>query len=154
AAVNLALGLGGQSRRTTGEWELALQLAFNLLQASGLLFLAGGVLNPLSVMLIAPVSLAAATLKPRYAVILGVLAATCAFVLALRGSPLPWPEGMHPKLSPLYYRLLVAGGITVGITLIGGYSWRAAADAARMELALGLTQTVLAREQRLSALGG
>jgi two-component system sensor histidine kinase RegB len=38
--------------------------------------------------------------------------------------------------------------------MAGGYAWWTAAESARMELALNLTQTVLAREQRLSALGG
>jgi two-component system sensor histidine kinase RegB len=42
----------------------------------------------------------------------------------------------------------------VGIVFTSGYAWQAAAEASRMELALAATQRVLAREQRLSALGG
>jgi two-component system sensor histidine kinase RegB len=152
-AFNLALSVGGQARRTAREWELALQLAFDVIQGSALMFLAGGVANPFSVVLIAPVSLAAATLKPRYAVILGLLVAAAVVVLTFWGQPLPWRDasGPHPAL---YYRLVMALGLLIGIVLIGGYAWRAAAEAARMELALSVTQTVLAREQRLSALGG
>ena len=37
--------------------------------------------------------------------------------------------------------------------MIACYAWQAATEAARMELALNVTQTVLAREQKLSALG-
>jgi two-component system sensor histidine kinase RegB len=43
--------------------------------------------------------------------------------------------------------------ILAGICFTGGYAYQAANEAARMELALNVTETVLAREQRLSALG-
>jgi two-component system sensor histidine kinase RegB len=41
----------------------------------------------------------------------------------------------------------------LGIVITGAYAWQAASESARMELALNVTETVLAREQRLSALG-
>ena len=41
-----------------------------------------------------------------------------------------------------------------GILFTAAYAWQASAEAARMELALQATQAVLAREQRMSALGG
>ncbi|MDR3510493.1 MAG: ActS/PrrB/RegB family redox-sensitive histidine kinase [Caulobacteraceae bacterium] len=153
ATFNLALGLGGQGRRPAREWELMLQLAFNVLQMSALVFLTGGVVNPYCLMLIGPVSLAAATLSTRYALVLGGLTVTAVIALALWGEPLPWSDanGPHPALV---YRLIMAAALLSGLTTVGGYAWRAAAEAARMELALSVTQTVLAREQRLSALGG
>jgi two-component system sensor histidine kinase RegB len=153
AAFNLAMSLGGQGRRPAREWELALQLAFNILQLSALLFLSGGVANPFMLMLIAPISLSAATLKPRYALILGALAVAAVTVMTFWGEPLPWRDADVPH-PPLMYRLFIGGATLSGIVLMGGYAWRAAADAARMELALSVTQAVLAREQRLSALGG
>lgn len=153
AAFNLALSLGGQGRRPAREWELTLQLGFNILQISALLFLTGGVINPYCLLLIAPVSLAAATLSTRHALLLGGLTVAAILVLALWGEPLPWRDanGPHPDLI---FRLIMAAALLTGLATIGGYAWRAAADAARMELALSITQTVLAREQRLSALGG
>jgi two-component system sensor histidine kinase RegB len=153
-AFNLALTVGGQGRRPALEWELALQMAFNILQLSALVFLTGGIANPYAVMLIAPVSLAAATLSPRYALMLGVLTLTSVSVLTLWGEPLPWPPGGGAPHLNIAYRLVMAGALLTGIGTAGGYAWRTAADAARMELALSVTQTVLAREQRLSALGG
>ena len=152
-AFNLALGLGGQGRRAALEWELALQMAFNVLQLSAVVFLTGGVTNPYVVLLVAPVSLAAATLRPRYAITLGALTLAAVAVLTLWSEPLPWPNGPPPELGPIY-RLVIGVALMTGIGTAGGYAWRTAADAARMELALSVTQTVLAREQRLSALGG
>jgi two-component system sensor histidine kinase RegB len=153
AAFNLALSLGGQGRRPAKEWEMAVQLAFNILQVAALLFLTGGVANPFAVMAIPPVSLAAATLNARYTLVLGGLCVLAVVVLSLWSQPLPWngPDGPHPVLA---FRLVIGAALLVGLATVGGYAWRAAADSARMELALSVTQTVLAREQRLSALGG
>jgi two-component system sensor histidine kinase RegB len=153
AAFNLALSLGGQGRRAAHEWELALQLAFNILQLSALLFLTGGIVNPFAVLLIAPISLAAATLRPRYALMLGLLTLAGVSLLTFWGEPLPWPSAGAPY-AILPFRIVIAAALLTGIATAGGYAWRTAADAARMELALSVTQMVLAREQRLSALGG
>jgi two-component system sensor histidine kinase RegB len=153
AAFNLALVASGQGRRLAREWELALQLAFDILQVSAMLFLTGGVANPFIVLLIAPVSLAAATLRPHYAIALGVLVAISVAVLTVQSFPLPWSAGGASHFG-VYHRAAIAVAIMIGLAMMGGYAWRAAAESERMELALGVTQTVLAREQRLSALGG
>jgi two-component system sensor histidine kinase RegB len=57
--------------------------------------------------------------------------------------PMPW----------LYHTALWVAAVT-GICFTSAYAWLAAEEASRMELALTATQTVLAREQRLAALGG
>ena len=153
ALFNLSLGLGGQGRRPAREWELALQLAFNILQVSALLFLTGGLLNPFAVSLIAPVSLGAQTLDRRHALVLGGLTLAAIVILALWGQPLPWRDGPAPHVG-LPFRFTIAVALLSGIATVAGYAWRTATASARMELALGVTQAVLAREQRLSALGG
>ena len=152
-AFNLALSLGGQGRRPARQWELALQLAFNILQMSALLFLAGGIANPLAVMLVAPMALAAQTLRRRYGVMLAALTLAAVAVLIFSAEPLPWRDGDGPHPT-LILRLATAGGVLTAIATVAAYAWRAAAISARMELALSVTQAVLAREQRLSALGG
>jgi two-component system, sensor histidine kinase RegB len=153
AGVNLILALAVQARRTTGEWALALQLGFDIVQMSAILALTGGVLNPFCLLLIAPVTLAAASLRGRYAFLVGGLAAAALIAMSLWSLAPPWPS-FAPTATPLLFRLAIAAATLTGIALTAGYAWRAAAEAARMELALNMTQRVLAREQRLSALGG
>jgi len=133
--------------------ELALQLGFNIVQLSAILFLTGGVANPFTLLLITPVTLAAATLRGRYVLILGGLAYVAVVCLTLWWFPIDWRAASAPMVPPLY-RWLMATATLTGIGVTAGYAWRAAAEATRMELALNVTQTVLAREQRLSALGG
>ncbi len=75
-----------------------------------------------------------------------------ATLLALYRTALPWYEGAF-QLPALY-----VGGLwlalVLGTALVAGYAWRVADDARRLSDALAATQMALAREQRLSALGG
>jgi len=153
AWVNLLVSLAAASPRPAKDWEAAVQLTFDILQLSALLFFTGGVVNPFSVLLIAPATLAASILRPRYALALGLLAVASTVVMSIWHWPLPWKHGQVFEL-PLLYNVGLGVATVCGILLTAGYAGRAAMEAARMELALNYTQMVLAREQRLSALGG
>lgn len=152
AWVNLLSGVASPAQRLMGDVEATAQLAFDLLQISSLLYLTGGMANPFSLMLIAPVTLAAATLPRRPLAILGGLAVAASVGLAFLRMPLPSVPGQRIDL-PMDFLIGAAAANVAGIVLIAGYVRQAAVDATRMALALDLTQTVLAREQRLSALG-
>lgn len=150
--VNILTTLALPGQRTTGDWEATGQLAFDILQITAIIFLTGGAANPFILMLIAPVALAAATLPLRPLLSLGALAATASAFLAFAAWPGAVPD--HGLTAPLSYRLGAAAANLAGLVLIAGYVRQAAVESARMALALDVTQAVLAREQRLSALGG
>ena len=150
--LNGALILSGAGRRVAQPWEGSGQLAFDIVQLSGLLYFNGGVVNPFCLLLIAPVTVGAATLGRRHVLALGALAIGLSVVLAATSLPMPWAVGVSLQL-PLVYRAACVLALIVGIGVTGGYAFWAASEAARMELALRVTETVLGREQRLSALG-
>jgi len=75
-----------------------------------------------------------------------------ALTLALGGLPLPWPGNAPFRMPPLY-RAGSAVALMLGMGATGGFAFWTANRASRMELALHVTETVLAREQRVSALG-
>jgi two-component system sensor histidine kinase RegB len=152
ALLNLALSIAAPARLVGGRFMSALQLGFDIVQLAALLWLTGGAANPFCLMLIAPVTMGAATLPTREAVALGVLAAGFCALLVVSSLPLPWRGEPAPNL-PHGYRIAVATAVIIGLTFTAGYAWQAAREAQRMELALNVTETVLAREQRLSALG-
>ena len=152
AWLNLALTLSPAGRRSARHWETTAQLTFDILQLGGLLFFTGGAVNPFSLLLVAPVTLAATTLPPRQALGVGVLAIAVSLGVAAWSMPMPWAMGQSLEL-PFIYRAGTALALVTGIGFTGGYAWQAASESARMELALNVTEAVLAREQRLSALG-
>jgi two-component system sensor histidine kinase RegB len=155
AAVNLASLF--QLRRADSHAPsgrlTALHLGFDILQLSSLLALTGGLENPFCILLVAPVTVAAASLPGRQAILLGLMVLLATAVLSFWSLPLPWVAGTELVLPGLY-RLGLGMALVTGVIFTAAYAWRVAADAEKLELALATTQDVLQREQRLAALGG
>lgn len=151
AWINLLTGLATPGQRVLGDAEASAHLALEIVQVTLLVYMTGGAANPFLLMLIAPVTLAAATLPDRALAALGLLAAAAALTLAFFCMPLP----ATPEMPAVHqsYRIAAALAVIAGIALIPGYVRLAAMESSRMALALDVTQAVLAREQRLSALG-
>lgn len=141
-----------EGRRSAGR-ETTAQLGFDVVQLAVLLGLTGGLQNPFCLLLVAPVTVAAAALPARSAMMLGALALVCTAGLFFWSLPLPWSDGGALSLPPLY-RIGMGLAVGVGVIFTAGYAWRVAEDADRLALALTATQQVLEREQRLAALGG
>lgn len=152
AWLNALVSLASNGQRLATDKEAAAHIAFDILQLSGMLYLTGGILNPFSLLLIGPAVLAAATLPARYVIALCLLAILACTALAISAMPLPAPHA-EPFNPPLTNRIGAVTARILGIAFCAGYAWQAAQEAARMELALDTAHTVLAREQRLSALG-
>ncbi|WP_240606521.1 ActS/PrrB/RegB family redox-sensitive histidine kinase [Phenylobacterium kunshanense] len=148
AAVNLITARISPQQRVMGDREAVVQLCIDLVQMSLLLALIGGTANPFILVLLAPVTLAAATLPLRPLVVVGAVASALSMALAVVS--LPYPD----ILLPVEFRLTAGVANVAGIALVASFIRQSVVEAARMALALDVTQTVLAREQRLSALGG
>ena len=125
AWLNLITGLVSPGQRMFGDWEGAGQLALDVAQIAALVFLTGGTSNPFVLLLIAPVTLAAATLPARAVLALGFLAAASALALAFYSMPLP--GGGHAEDQS--YRIGAAIAVWAGIALIAGYVRQAAEEA-------------------------
>jgi len=158
-AVSVAVNLASVARLKRSDSGLpdgrqtAIHLGFDILQLSILLALTGGLENPFCLLLVAPVTVAAASLPGRQAIGLGLLVAMATGVLFFWSLPLPWQSGTELVL-PTLYRLGLGMALLTGVVFTSAYAWRVAADAEKLELALATTQDVLQREQRLAALGG
>lgn len=132
--------------------DAALTLCFDLLQLAVLLGLTGGLSNPFAILILAPVTVSASNLSRRSTVLLSIIAVAAVSTLAFWHFPLPWTaEGF--ALPPLYVGGAWAA-LVVAALFIAAYVSSIAAEARDMDDALTATQMALAREQRLSALGG
>ncbi|MEL6226337.1 MAG: ActS/PrrB/RegB family redox-sensitive histidine kinase [Pseudomonadota bacterium] len=127
--------------------------AYDILQLGGLLYLTGGIDNPFTVLLVAPVTVSAATLPERNTFALGMLALGVTIAVAIIHEPLPWYTGAELKL-PAIYRAGIFASVFACLLFLALYAWRLAKEAEQMSTALAATELVLAREQRLHALDG
>lgn len=151
AVLNIGLvTLYGRNARLEGR-DLALHLAFDLVQAGVLLFLTGGLANPFAVLLIVPVTIAATLLPARAMTLLGALAGTILLVLWMWARPLPW-NGPPPQFPPVYL-FGVAVSLALAVGFLGIYLWMVSAEARDRARALVATEAALTREAKMSALG-
>ncbi|HWW10932.1 MAG TPA: sensor histidine kinase, partial [Brevundimonas sp.] len=139
ASVAMNLNATARLKRSDGSTPdgalTAAHLGFDILQISTLLGLTGGLQNPFCLLLVAPVTVAAASLPGRQAVLMGLLvllATVCLFFFSL---PLPWQAGTELNL-PTLYKIGIGMALTTGVVFTSAYAWRVAADAEKLELAL------------------
>src|SRR6185437_11973076 len=85
--LNLAITLSQRGRPRLGERPAAVFLGYDLLQLGLLLFLTGGLENPFSILILAPVTVAATALSLRPVIALATLAIAIITLLALRHMP-------------------------------------------------------------------
>jgi two-component system sensor histidine kinase RegB len=149
--LNLLLILLRKAAVRLGERDAALCLGYDILQLAILLYLTGGLQNPFSILILAPVTVAATILSRRPVIALSSFAVAAISVLALWHEPLPW------RTEPLVFPPELVLGIWVALVLatvfIGGYTWSVAQEARRLRDAVTAIQLALAREQRISAVG-
>jgi len=151
--VNLAVIQFLPSDRRISNGEAGVQLFFDVVQLSSLLYLTGGMQNPFAVLLLAPAVVAAKTLDR------AVFVCIAASVTFLSGGilffhlPLPWYHGAE-FTSPQIYQYGSWLALQVGMLFTSTYTWRATAQTRRLTQALAATDAILAHEKKLSALGG
>ncbi|HWE47119.1 MAG TPA: ActS/PrrB/RegB family redox-sensitive histidine kinase [Caulobacteraceae bacterium] len=141
-----------RGRHMARDSEAALQLGFDAAQLGALLALTGGLDNPFCLLLVAPAVVAAVSLPLRQTLAVIAIQFAALAILAFLSPPVAWFTAEPTPAA--WAHLGVVCATAVGIVFTAGYAWQAAAEGARMELALAATEAVLAREQRLSALGG
>jgi two-component system sensor histidine kinase RegB len=153
AWLNVFLAIWYPSRHRLSVHYATGLLAYDILQLATLLFLTGGMDNPFAMLMVAPVTVSAATLPLRNTIVLGLVALGSAAVLVVAHEPLPWYPGVELEL-PIIYKIGAFAALCVSTTFIGLYAWRLTKEARQMSTALAATDIVLAREQRLHALDG
>ena len=157
AWLNVFLRMRFPSRLRLGAPLASVLLIYDTLQLAALLYLTGGILNPFTILLVAPVTVSAATLPPRNTVMIGAVAFAAAALLVNFHHPLPW-DADFPLVGqlamPPLYSLGILAAIGSCLTFLALYTWRLSKESRQMSAALSATEMVLAYEQKLHALDG
>lgn len=141
-----------ENKRLT-ESQNMLMVLFDLLQLSALLFLTGGLHNPFVLLMLGPVTISAAVLTLRSTVVLGGTAIALVSLLAQFNYPLRTEQGFILAIPDVFiFGNWIA--LIIAIVFISAYSVRVTSEIHSMSDALSATQMALAREQKLTDLGG
>lgn len=133
--------------------DAMLTLLFDLTQLSFLLFLTGGLNNPFALLILAPVTISATALTLGSTLFLGGVAVV--MISAIAVVHLPLRTGTDEILQlPLLFVIGFWTAIVIGIVFLSAYARRVTGETHSMNQALLATQMALAREQKLTDLGG
>ncbi|MEJ1991394.1 MAG: ActS/PrrB/RegB family redox-sensitive histidine kinase [Maritimibacter sp.] len=141
-----------ESKRLSQQ-QTTMFLAFDTVQLAILLGLTGGINNPFALMILAPITVAATALSLRSVLVVGEVAIVALAMIAWFHLPLVTTTGElleMPQLFALGYWV----AIVVAIVFIGIYTRRVSSEIQSMSRGLLATQMALAREQKLTDLGG
>ncbi|MFD0982287.1 sensor histidine kinase RegB [Tropicimonas aquimaris] len=148
----LAVFVYPQNKRLS-ENETLLTLAFDLTLLTMLLYFTGGLDNPFALLVLAPVTISATALGARSTLILGGLAVLFITMLLFVHIPLQTDRGELLQM-PDIFRFGFWVAIVIGVAFLALYARRVAGEINSMSDALVATQMALAREQKLTDLGG
>jgi len=139
--------------RRLSETEATLTLLFDTAQIAMLLFLTGGLNNPFALLILAPATIAATALQTGATVFLGTVAIALVTLVSQVHRPLVMTDGT-PMVVPEIFAFGFWLAIVIGVIFQGLYARRVASEIHSMGEALLATQMALAREQKLTDLGG
>ena len=148
----IAIFIFPENKRLT-EREVAAMILFDIAQLSFLIYLTGGLHNPFALLILAPVTISATVLGLRYTIFLGTISMVLMTLVALYHLPLRTAEGFILRMPQVFVFGFWAA-IMIGVVFISGYARRVSNEMHSMSEALLATQMALAREQKLTDLGG
>ena len=157
AWLNVFLRVRFPARHRLGATFATGLLLYDIVQLAALLYLTGGVENPFIVLIVAPVTVSAATLPPRNTIILGIAAVAATALLVPFAHPLPWDARFAlagPLQLPMLYKLAILVAVVSCLTFLAVYAGRLSKEGRQMAAALNASELVLAHEQKLHALDG
>ena len=152
ASINILATLLYPENKRLSEKDIFLLLMYDLIQLCILLSLTGGLTNPFSVLVLAPVTISATALRLSSTLILGGIAGILITILGFFYIPLNTKNNLSLDSEILLIGTWLALLITV--IFLAGYARRVTVEMSSMSEALLATQMALEREQRLTALGG
>ncbi|MEM6588965.1 MAG: ActS/PrrB/RegB family redox-sensitive histidine kinase [Pseudomonadota bacterium] len=135
------------------EPETFMVVLFDLLQLGLMLYLTGGLHNPFTILIVGPVIVSATTLSVRSTSALALIAILLVSALMVFHLPLTTQAGFVLRMPDVFlFGSWVA--IVIAVVFLGVYSRWIMTEMRAMSEALQATQMALAREQKLTDLGG
>ena len=135
------------------EREATLMLVFDIVQLSLLLYLTGGLNNPFALLILAPVTIAATVLGIGSMLLVGCIAIGLVTLIGAAHIQIRTSAG-EILTMPLLFQFGFWAALLVGILFLSFYARQVIDEMHAMGDALVATQLALAREQKLTDLGG
>ena len=128
-------------------------LVYDLIQLSILLYLTGGIFNPISFLLIIPAIVSSTFLSMGSTIILGFITTLLLLMISFFHLPLPG-EDMNLLHFPNFYKMGITISILIGLIFLSYFGIRFSGKIKKRSEALNKLQEVISKEYELESLGG
>ena len=125
-------------------------LLFDTIQLGFLLYLTGGIYNPFSLLLIAPLIISASYLPKVYSIYLLILSIIIALIISTKYLSINWNETF---IVPDFYKYGLAFALIISLFFIFIYVYLFANSSRKISQALSETRSALANQKKLSEVG-
>ena len=125
-------------------------LLFDTIQLGFLLFLTGGIYNPFSLLLIAPLIISTSYLPKVYSIYLLFLSILIALIISNIYVPINWNESF---IVPIFFQYGLTFALVISLFFIFIYVYLFANSSRKISQALIETQSALANQKKLSEVG-
>lgn len=150
AIVNIYSYFTNKNNNYLSDKEAFYFLLFDTIQLGFLLYLTGGIYNPFSLLLIAPLIISASYLPKVYSIYLLFLSISIAIFISNLYLPIQWNE---PFLVPTFFKYGLTFALIVSIIFIFIYVYLLANSSRKISQALSETKSALADQKKLSEIG-
>ncbi len=151
--TNLVASFVFPENKRLSEREAFGVVLYDMVQLGLMLYLTGGLHNPFSILIVGPVIVSASALSTRSTMFLGLMTLLIVSALTSFYLPLRTDEGGVLRVPDVFlFGNWVA--IVIAVVFLGVYSRWIVSEMGAMSSALQATQMALAREQKLTDLGG
>ena len=148
--INLCLEFFLKNVQRLNNFWATISILYDIMQLSLLLYYTGGLINPFSILVVVPSTIAVTFLSRRSSAFLAIISIVIISILATFHKPLPGPSILMPK----YYLLGLWSALSVCVIFLGIYAYVIAAEARKRSAALNKLEKSLSKEQELKSLGG
>ena len=126
-------------------------LIFDVIQLAALLYFAGGLLNPFSILFLAPVAVSASILDVFSTISLVIIVTICASILTIYHLPLPWSD--TGLMVPTLYQFGLWVALVISTIFMAYYVFWLASKSKKTSEMLSQTKLMLASQRQVIALG-
>ena len=151
--VNLFSAFSYPENKRLSEREARWILVYDIIQLSLLLYLTGGLNNPFALLILAPVTIASTVLGKRSMIMIGAVAIGLISLIGITNVSIITSSGAILSM-PTLFQFGFWVSLVTGIIFVAYYARLVTTEMNAMGDALVATQLALAREQKLTDLGG
>ena len=148
--INLYLGFFLKNTHRLNNFWATLNVLYDVLQLSLLLYYTGGLINPFSILVVVPPIIAITFLSKRSSIFLAAISILSISILATQHKSLPGPGIIMPD----YYLFGLWSSLTVFVIFFGNYAYSISTESKKRNDAFNKLEKSLSKEKELKSLGG